>query len=252
MNPIPEISALLKPLKLSGMLEKLDIRNREAIEGKLSYTEFLAILLQDELIRRENNRFTKRFKKSGIKGNKTIEQFDFGFNPKIDQQQIKDLATCRFIQENAPVLIVGPCGTGKSHIAQAIGHCAIRNRHEVMFFNQTQLFKMLQNAKATGTYEKRFRSLVNVPLLIIDDFGLKPLRSPQDEDLHDLIAERYEQVATIVTSNLAFNEWGDAFPNKLLGAATIDRLGHAAYKIVLEGQSYRSADSSNKKQSIKK
>lgn len=200
MNSIPEISALLKPLKLSRMLENLEARNREAIESKLSYPEFLSLLLQDELIRRENRRFTTRFRKSGIKSNKTLEQFDFEFNPKINQQQIKDLAGCRFIQEKVPVLIVGPCGTGKSHIAQAIGYCAIRHRYEVMFFNQTQLiFKMLQAAKATGTYEKKLKTLIKVPLLIIDDFGLKPLRSPQDEDLHDLNATSIHQRLSPVT-----------------------------------------------------
>lgn len=239
MNSMPEIATLLKALNLSGILETLDIRNREAIANKLSYTEFLATLLQDEIARREQKKFAVRFKKSKINANKTLEQFDFAFNPKVNQQQIKDIATCQFIREKVPVLIVGPCGTGKSHLAQAIGHCAIRSAIEVLFFSQTQLFRYLQTARATGQYDKKFRLLVKAPLLIIDDFGLKPLRASQDEDLHDVVAERYERAATIVTSNLAFDEWGDAFPNKLLGAATIDRLRHAAYKIVLEGNSYR-------------
>lgn len=122
----------------------------------------------------------------------------------------------------------------------------MRSAIEVLFFTQTQLFKYLQMARATGQYDKKFRLLIKVPLLIIDDFGLKPLRAVQDEDVHDVVAERYEQAATIVTSNLAFSEWGDAFPNKLLGAATIDRLRHAAYKIVLEGNSYRGFSNKNK------
>lgn len=243
-----EIEPALKALRLSGILDSLQTRNREAIENKMSFTEFLATLLQDEVLRREQKKFDARFKRAKINGNKTLEQFDFGFNAKINQQQIKDLATCQFIQEKVPVLIVGPCGTGKSHVAQAIAHCAIRNGTDVLFFTQTQLFKYLQTARATGEYEKKFQLLVKIPLLIVDDFGLKPLRVPQDEDLHDLISERYEQTATIVTSNLAFEEWGDAFPNKLLGAATIDRLRHAAYKIVLEGNSYRSMSKDAKKQ----
>ena len=244
-----EIEVTLKALRLSGILETLNLRNKEAIESKLSFTEFLATLLQDEVLRRDQKKFDARFKKSRINANKTLEQFDFGFNAKINQQQIKDLSTCHFIQEKAPVLIVGPCGTGKSHVAQALAHCAIRTGNDVLFFTQTQIFKYLQNARATGEYEKKFQQLIKIPLLIMDDFGLKPLRSPQDEDLHDLIAERYEQLSTIVTSNLAFDEWGDAFPNKLLGAATIDRLRHAAYKIVLEGNSYRSLTKTDKKTS---
>ena len=242
MGPMPEIEPLLKALRLSGMLDTLSDRNKEAIENKMSFTEFLSALLQDEIARRDYKKFTIRFRRAKINCDKTLEQFDFGFNPKINQQKIKDIATCQFIREKAPVLIVGPCGTGKSHIAQAIGHCAIRNEIDVLFFTQTQLFKYLQAARATGQYEKKFQMLVKTSLLIIDDFGLKPLRTPQDEDLHDLIAERYEKASTMVTSNLAFSEWGDAFPNKLLGAATIDRLGHAAYKIVLEGFSYRTTN----------
>lgn len=246
MNSMPEIATLLKALNLSGMLESLDIRNREAIANKLSYTEFLATLLQDEIARREQKKFETRFKKSKINVSKTLEQFDFSFNPKVNQQQIKDVATCQFVREKVPVLIVGPCGTGKSHLAQAIGHCAMRSAVEVLFFTQTKLFKYLQTARATGQYDKKFRLLIKVPLLIIDDFGLKPLHADQDEDFHDVVAERYEQAATIVTSNLAFCEWGDAFPNKLLGAATIDRLRHAAYKIVLEGNSYRGLNNKNR------
>ena len=97
----------------------------------------------------------------------------------------------------------------------------------------------LHAARATDTYERRFQTFVRAPLLIIDDFGLKPMAAPHDEDFHDLIAERYENAATIVTSNLHFDEWGDAFPNRLLGAATLDRLRHAAYRVVLDGESYR-------------
>ena len=252
MNAMPEIATLLKTLKLSGMLESLPTRNREAIEHKLSFTEFLATCLQDEIIRREQKKFDSRFKKSGINSDKTLEQFDFSFNPKINQALIKDVANGEFLREKAPVLIVGPCGTGKSHVAQAIAHCAIRKGIEASFFTQTQLFKLLQTARGTGQYDKKFQALIKAPLLIIDDFGLKPLRSPQDEDLHDIIAERYEKASTIVTSNLAFDEWGDAFPNKLLGAATIDRLAHAAYKIILEGGSYRSAGRLKNKQSAQK
>ena len=153
---------------------------------------------------------------------------------------ITDLATCRFVAEKVAVLIAGPCGTGKSHIAQALGHAAVRADHDVLFTTQSQLLASLNAARAINAYERRFQTFARVPLLVIDDFGLKPLRAPQDEDFHDLVAERYEQGATIVTSNLDFSEWGDAFPNRLLGAATLDRLRHGAYRLTLEGESYRS------------
>lgn len=240
MNPMPELSPMLKQLRLSGILDSLEARNREAIKAKLAYPEFLALLIQDEVARREQKKFNTRIRRAGFRSQKTIEQFDFAFNHSINQPLIQELATGRFVEEPANLLIAGPCGTGKSHLAQALGHCAVRHGHDVIFTTQTQLLGSLQAARAMGTYERRLQALARVPLLIIDDLGLKPLRSPLDEDLHDLIAERHEQAATIVTSNLDFSEWGEAFPNRLLGAATIDRLKHNAYCLVLEGESYRS------------
>ena len=239
-NPIPELTPYLKQLRLSGILDSLESRNRQAIDHKLAYTDFLALLIEDEVARREQKKLQLRLRRANFRAQKTLEQFDFDFNPGINRAMIQDLATGQYIRERVAVLIAGPCGTGKSHLAQALGQAAIRQGHDVLFATQTQLLGSLHAARATGSFERRFQTLSRVSLLIIDDFGLKPLRPPQDEDLHDLIAERYEQTATIVTSNLDFSEWGDAFPNRLLGAATLDRLRHAAYRLVLDGASYRS------------
>jgi DNA replication protein DnaC len=239
-NPIPELTPYLKQLRLSGILDSLESRNRQAIDHKLAYTEFLALLIEDEVARREQKKLQLRLRRANFRAQKTLEQFDFDFNPGINRALIRELATGQYIHEHVAVLIAGPCGTGKSHLAQALGQAAIRQGHDVLFATQTQLLGSLHAARATGSFERRFQTLSRVSLLIIDDFGLKPLRPPQDEDLHDLIAERYEQTATIVTSNLDFSEWGDAFPNRLLGAATLDRLRHAAYRLVLDGASYRS------------
>ena len=228
-NPIPELAPLLKQLRLSGILDSLEMRNRQAIDKKLAYTEFLALLIEDEVARRDQRKLALRLRRANFRSQNTVEQFDFSFNPAINQALIQELATGQYIREKVAVLIAGPCGTGKSHLAQALGHCAVRQGVDVLFSTQTQLLSSLNAARATGTFERRFQSLARVPLLLIDDFGLKPLRSPQDEDFHDLIAERYERTATIVTSNLDFTEWGDAFPNRLLGAATLDRLRHGAY-----------------------
>lgn len=238
-NPIPELTPQLKKLRLSGILHTLEQRNREAMERKLAYTEFLALLIQDEVARRDQKKFDLRLRRAGFRSSKTIEAFDFDFNPQVPKELILDLGTCRFLEERVSVLMVGHCGTGKSHIAQAIGHCAVRTGHDVLFLTQTQLLGNLHKARAMGTFERRFQALARVDLLIIDDYGLKPLRSPQDEDLHDLIAERYERHSTIITSNLDFKEWGEAFPNRLLGASTLDRLRDGAYRVILEGESYR-------------
>ena len=230
---------MLKQLRLSGILESLPARNQEAIEKKMAYAEFLALLVQDEVARREHKKFNLRVRRAGFRGEKTLEGFDFSFNPNINQALIQDLATCRFIEEKVAVLIAGPCGTGKSHVAQALGHLAVRQGYDVLFTTQTRLLGHLHAARATGSFERRFQTFAKAPLLIIDDFGLKPMAPPHDEDFHDLIGERYERAATIVTSNLDFPEWGDAFPNRLLGAATLDRLRHAAYRVILDGESYR-------------
>ncbi|MYA44003.1 MAG: ATP-binding protein [Gemmatimonadetes bacterium] len=240
MNPKPDLAGMLRQLRMIGILQSLETRNRQAIESKMAYTDFLSLLIADEVARREHRRFDLRYRRAGFPSGKTIEQFDFGFNPKINAALIHDLMTCRFVREKAPVLIVGPCGTGKSHIAQAIGHEAVRQEYDVRFTTAASLLGSLYAARANGTHARRFRQLARIDLLIVDDFGLKPLQSPADEDFHDLIAERYERAATIMTSNLHFTEWGDAFPNKLLGAATLDRLRDGAYRLVLDGKSYRS------------
>jgi DNA replication protein DnaC len=240
MNPMPELTPMLKQLRLSGILDSLETRNRQAIEDKMAYTDFLALIVQDEVARRSQKRLTLALRRANFRNQKALEDFDFTFNSSINRGLIMDLATCRFLQEKVAVFIVGPCGTGKSHIAQALGHAAVRAGQDVLFTSQSKMLSQLKAARAIDTYDRVFRKMATIPLLIIDDFGLKPLRPPQDEDFHDIIAERYERHATIVTSNLDFSEWGEAFPNRLLGAATIDRLRHGAYKVILEGKSYRS------------
>jgi DNA replication protein DnaC len=201
--------------------------------------------LQDELLGRSNTKLSARVKRANIRGDKTLENFDFNFNPKINRAQIQELVSCRFIKEKIPVLIVGPCGTGKSHLAQALAHCAIRQDIDVLWMPQNKLFNELQAARAAGRYERKFAELAKVPLLIIDDFGLRPMRSPFDEDFHDLVSARYECASTIVTSNLDFSEWGNAFPNQLLAAATLDRLRHNAHRVILEGMSFRGRHDAN-------
>ena len=243
MNPMPQITPMLKELRLSGVMDSLEVRNRQAIDEKMPYTDFLAMVLQDEVARRAQKKLSLALRRASFRNHKTLEDFDFAFNLNINRALIMDLATCHFIEEKVSVFIVGPCGTGKSHIAQALGHCAIRLGHDVLFTTQSKMLAKLHAARATNSYERQFNQLTKVRLLIIDDFGLKPLRPPQDEDLHDIISERYERRSTIVTSNLDLSEWGDAFPNRLLGAATIDRLRHGAYKVVLEGKSFRAPKS---------
>ena len=240
MNPMPELIPMLKQLRLSGILDSIETRNKQAIEGKMSYMDFLATIITDEVARRNQKKLASALRRANFRNQKTLEEFDFTFNPNINRGMITELASCRFIKEKVCALIVGPCGTGKSHIAQALGHCAIRNGYNVLFTTVSKMLVQLNAARANNGFDRHFTKLAAVDLLIIDDFGLKPLKANQDEDFHDVIAERYERKSTIVTSNLDIPEWTDAFPNRILGAATIDRLRHGAYKVVLEGKSYRS------------
>lgn len=240
MNPMPDLTPMLKQLRLSGIMDSIEVRNRQAIENKLSYMDFLATIVTDEIARRNQKKLAMALRRANFRNQKTIEEFDFSFNPTINRALIVDLASCRFMAEKVAVFIIGPCGTGKSHLAQALGHCAIRNSHSVLFTAAAKMLSQLHAARAINGYDRHFAKITGVDLLIIDDFGLKPLRPSQDEDFHDVISERYERKSTIVTSNLDIPEWTDAFPNRILGEATIDRLRHGAYTVVLAGKSYRS------------
>lgn len=229
----------LKSLRLSGILETLDVRNRQAIEEKLSHVEFLQRLLEDEVERRAAKQLALRLRRASFDRDKTLEGFDFAFNVSINRQQVFDLATCRFVERHEAVLICGPTGVGKSHLAQALGHEACRRGFDVLFTTATRMLAHLNGGRADGTYEKRLAGYVRPDLLILDDFGLKALPAPGPEDLYEVINERYEKRSLIVTSNRAFSEWPEMFANPLLASAALDRLAHNAHQIVIKGNSFR-------------
>jgi DNA replication protein DnaC len=234
-----ELTPLLRSLRLSGVLETLEVRSRFAVEQKLSYVDFMGLVLQDENERREQKKLSSRVRRGGMDPTKTLEVIDWEFNRKLNRRQWYELATCRFVAQNENVLIVGPTGVGKSHLAQGLAHEACRRGHDVLFINVTRLLQKLNGGRADGTYEKRLAALTKVDLLIIDDFGLKPIRPPGSEDLYEVIAERYERASTILTSNRSFEEWPGLFQEPLLASAALDRLRHHAHQIVIEGESYR-------------
>lgn len=155
MNPIPELTPHLKQLRLSGILDSLEARNREAIDRKLAYTEFLALLIADEVARREQKKLSLRLRRANFRSQKTLEGFDFERLPGLNRALVHDLATGRFIEERVSVLIAGPCGTGKSHLAQALGHAAARQGFDVLFTTQSQLLASLKQAQAVGSFERR-------------------------------------------------------------------------------------------------
>jgi DNA replication protein DnaC len=233
----------LKPkltrLKLSGILETLNGRLDQAQSDKLSYSQFLDFLLSDEVERRDHKQLVRRLLKSELDPEKTMQSFDFTFNPKIHEPTIRELATCAFLDRKENCFFLGPSGVGKSHLAQAIGNEAVRRGWEVLYRRTSTLFGWIAGGLGDGSHERRLKSASSVPLLILDDFGMKSLNETEQSDLYEVICERYEKAPTILTSNRDFNEWPMIFQNPLMGSAAMDRLVHRATKIVIEGKSYR-------------
>jgi DNA replication protein DnaC len=239
MNDLVLLKPKLTRLKLSGVLETLSGRLEQATTEKWSYSQFLDCLASDEVERRDYKQLSRRLSKSGLEAAKTLEAFEFAFNPRIHEPTIRELATCQFIQRKDNPLFLGPSGVGKSHLAQALGHEAARRGHEVLFRRTYSLLQWIAAGRGDGSYDRRLKQAASIEVLILDDFGLKPLSEEQQSDLYELICERYERAPTIITSNRDFAEWMSVFSNPLMGSAAMDRLVHRGIKIVIEGKSYR-------------
>jgi DNA replication protein DnaC len=237
-----QVTKKLHRLRLPGIEAFLDHRLKQAMEEKWSYSMFLEILLTDEINRRENKLLTRRLLKSRLDVNKTMETFDFSFNSRIQVSLIKELSLCEFIGKKQNIFILGPSGVGKSHLAQALGHDACRKGIDLLFYDTYQLFDWIYNGRGDGTHKKRLDQVLEIPLLILDDFGLQALNESQQEDLYNIISYRYERHSMIITSNRDFDEWPGIFCNPLLGSAALDRLVHKGIQIVIDGGSYRLAE----------
>ncbi len=239
MDEIILLKPKLSKLKLKGLLETFEDRLQQATKEKWSYSNFLDVLLSDEINRRDQNQYVKRMAQSNLDVNKTLETFDFSFNSRVHEPVVRELATCSFIQRSETVMIIGPSGVGKSHLAQALGHMALRRGYQVLFYRTYHLFQWIHAGRGDGSYNRRISQAIKVPLLILDDFGLQLLNEQQQADLYEVICERYEKTATIITSNRDFGEWQEVFNNPLIGSAALDRLIHRATKFIIEGKSYR-------------
>jgi DNA replication protein DnaC len=235
----PQLRGQLKQLRLGGVLETLDVRVRQAIEERLSYVDFLQRLVEDEIERRHHKQLQLRVRRANFQTDKTLERFDFSFNPQLNRQLILDLATCQFVARKQPVVIVGPSGVGKSHLSQALGWEACKRGYDVLYTPCAKLLASLAAGRVDGSYERRLQAVIRPDLLILDDFGLKPLRPPAHEDMYDIINERYEKGATLITSNRALGEFPALFGDPLLASAGLDRLLHNAYVVVIGGASFR-------------
>jgi DNA replication protein DnaC len=229
----------LKELRLSGMLASLEERAALAQEQQLSPVEFLALLLEDELERRHQRTQARRQKEAGFEYLKTLADFDFAAVPTLDKALVLEMGTCAFLTAKENWLICGPTGVGKSHLATAIGYAAIQRGMKVLSFATHQLLAELLAARADGSHHRLLTRLTAVELLILDDFGLRPISAQGAEDLYELIARRYERGSILLTSNRAPSEWAEVFGDALLASAALDRLTHHARVTVITGESYR-------------
>ena len=236
----------MRALRLNGMLDTLELRLNQAQKDSLGFIQFLELLLEDETQHRANKRLAGRLSKAHFEEEKSMEAFDFNFNPKIHTQYIHDLATCRFIERKESVIFCGPVGVGKTHLAQAVGHYACRLGYTVLFNKANRLLSDLGGGRADDTWEKRIRRYLKPDLLIIDDFALKEFTKTQAEDLYELIDQRYRTSSMIVTANRSPKDWYPLFPNPVIAESALDRLIGCAHIITLTGKSYRAQLSPDK------
>lgn len=230
----------LRTLKLSGMLQTLESRLAQARAGDLGHIEFLQVLCHDEIARRESQSIARRIRRAQFEQQLTLEQFDFAASPKLPAAQIRDLAALRWMPVGESVVLYGPVGVGKTHVAQGLGHLAIRQGAEVRFMKTSRLLATLAGGHADRTWDKRLREFVRPAVLILDDFGMRELTATQADDLYELISERSAAGGSMVlTSNRSPVDWYPLFPNPVVAESLLDRLINTSHQVFMNGPSYR-------------
>ena len=236
------IQTALRQLRLSGMLESLDVRLQEAAGHGLTHAEFLELILQDELLVRKNRQMQRHLKAAQFRDTKTLEDFDWQFNPSIKKRQIYDLATCQFIRENRDCLFLGPPGTGKSFLCQALGYQAIKLGFVVFYRSIFDVVRDFLEDEAFAGQNQVLAKYLKPDLLIIDDMGIKQLPKRSGECLFEIIMRRYETKSTMMTSNRPLEDWGKLLGDVPAATAILDRFLHHAEILTITGRSYRLKD----------
>lgn len=235
----PQLTTRLRSLRLSGMVEALPARVAQAEAAPLAHLDFLDLLVEDELTRRADRLFDRRVKQAGLVTLKTLADFDWSFNPKLPKAKLAELASARFVPSHSGVLLIGPPGVGKSHIATAIAIGAIRSGHRALVRSTFDLVADFAEADATGTRRDLVHTLTRVDLLVLEDFGMKKLGSAAAEDLLEVFVRRHETASTLITTNRPTQDWGTFLGDVPAATAILDRfLAHATI-IQMVGKSYR-------------
>jgi DNA replication protein DnaC len=241
MNDVkPSLKSVLKRLKLSGLVPVLPDRAAYATKTSLAPLDFLELVLQDEIDRREHKNLTNRLDRAGFMDTHTFEDFDWDAPVTFDRDRVRDLFGLSFLERREDVLFLGAVGVGKTFLACALGHSACRAGHKVLFLRSDHLLRMIHQSRADNSTERVIRSLLAPDLLIVDDFGLRRLNAQQSSDFYEVVIERHRRASTIVTSNRSIEEWIPLFDDPVLAQSALDRLAHNAYQVVIEGDSYRS------------
>jgi len=234
-----ELKQTLKRLRLSGLLATLPDRVAYAKGTKLSYTEFLELILNDEIQRRDDTNLATRLKNARVDLDQTFERFDWDAAITVDRDKLKDLFSLEFIGRNENVLICGPVGVGKTFIANALAHSACRRGHKVLMLRASTMFKKLLQSRADNSYERELIKLISPELLIIDDFGLQRLTDEQAGDFYEVVIERYGEASMVITGNRDVHEWMALFDDPIMANSALDRIAHNAHQLIVEGESYR-------------
>jgi DNA replication protein DnaC len=235
-----ELDNALRKLRLSGMADVLETRLRQAQAEKMAPLDLVSALVSDELLRRQDRLFERRTKQARFRDpDRSLDSFDFDFNKKMNRALVYDLATARFIAQREDALFLGPPGTGKSHLAQAIGRAAIQQGYRVIYREAHTLLEEITDATIGGTRKEYLADLATVPLLIIDDLGMRKLPHTAAEDLLEVVMRRYERASTLLTSNRPVDDWGKLLGDTAAVTALLDRLLHHAHVLKCGPRSWR-------------
>ncbi len=233
------LKSRLRDFKLSGIYNSVEERITYANEKNLSYTEFLELLLEDEANNRRGNSYKKRYSKAKFPYYKTLEDFDYSFQPSINKKVINDCATCQFVSEKKNLVFIGNPGTGKTHLSISIGIKALAKGYKVLFASVSEMLQNLHFSKADNSFYQKLRYYLSPDLLVLDELGFKKLPNYSVDDFFEVISKRYENGSVIISSNKSFEQWADIFSDGILSSAIIDRIAHHCTVIKINGQSFR-------------